>query len=282
MTIRTALRCLLFIAILFLAACQQQAALPSTLTITALPSSTDTPTATSTLVPTETMVPSPTLFLLPTFDTLIVSCSARRPAPDDLWTVVTAAFGLDPHYIPPDLVRLGNYLPGSVTLPDMQLRQGAAQALAKLVKAMRAEGLRPTVLSAYRSYADQVVSHNHWEVVDPANADLVSATPGHSEHQLGTVVDFGSPDMPALTGSTTDEFSPLFAGTPEGSWLTEHAFEYGFAMTNPPKAQAWTGLAYEPWHYRYVGVDLATYLHASGYFLTEYLFKVGPLLPCTP
>ncbi|MFA5874033.1 MAG: D-alanyl-D-alanine carboxypeptidase family protein [Anaerolineales bacterium] len=65
-------------------------------------------------------------------------------------------------------------------------------------------------------------------------------------------------------------------------WLTTHAHEYGFTMTNPPEAQLWTGLTYEPWHYRYVGVDLATYLHGSGYFLTEYLFQVRLGLPCMP
>jgi D-alanyl-D-alanine carboxypeptidase len=43
-----------------------------------------------------------------------------------------------------------------------------------------------------------------------------------------------------------------------------------------------TGLAYEPWHYRYVGVDMASYLHASGYFLDEYLLKVRPVMPCLP
>jgi len=196
--------------------------------------------------------------------------------------VVSAGFGLDPHYVPPDLVRLGAYLPGAVSLPDNQLRQAAAAALGQLVKAMRLESLHPTILSAYRSYADQVVAHDRWLASDPATADQVSALPGHSEHQLGTVVDFGSPEMPALTGSATDPFSPLFDQTGEGRWLAAHAFEYGFTLTNPPGAEPWTGLTYEPWHYRYVGVDLATYLHESGYFLTEYLFKVGPALPCIP
>jgi len=49
------------------------------------------------------------------------------------------------------------------------------------------------VLSSYRSYFDQAVAHNRWLVEDPANANEISALPGHSEHQLGTVVDFGSP-----------------------------------------------------------------------------------------
>jgi D-alanyl-D-alanine carboxypeptidase len=119
-------------------------------------------------------------------------------------------------------------------------------------------------------------------VDDPANANEISALPGHSEHQLGTVVDFGSPEMPALTGSTTDPFSPLFAGTDEGLWLEQHAFEYGFSMSSPQGAEMLTGLAYEPWHYRYVGVEMATYLQTSGYYLDEYLLKVRPVMPCLP
>jgi D-alanyl-D-alanine carboxypeptidase len=169
-----------------------------------------------------------------------------------------------------------------VTLPDMLLRQEAAEALGKLVKAMKAEGLAPTVLSSYRSYLEQAVARNRWEVDDPANASQVSALPGHSEHQLGTAVDFSTPGLPALTSDPAIKFSPLFAQTSEGLWLASHAHEYGFTMSNPPEAQPWTGLTYEPWHYRYVGMELATYLHESGYFMAKFLFQVRPGLPCMP
>ena len=271
-----------------LAACQSQAAPALTATATDLPSPTASPTATSTITitpsPSATATPAPTLFPLPTLDpqATLQPCDQRRPADSDLFTEVDANYGLDPAYVPGDLVRLGNYLPGRVTLPDMLLRQPAAQALGKMVKAMLADGLAPTVLSSYRSYFDQAVAHNRWVVSDPANADEVSALPGHSEHQLGMAVDFGSPEMPALTGSTTDPFSTLFDQTGEGRWLARHAYEYGFSMSSPPGAESITGLAYEPWHYRFVGVDMAAYLHASGYYLDEYLLKVRPVMPCIP
>ncbi len=274
------------LTIALLAACQSQAAPTLTPTAAVFPSPTASPTATATptLLPTPTPTPAPTLFPLPTLDpqATLMPCDQRRPAPDDLLSEVDASYGLDPNYVPPDLVKLGFYLPGRVTLPDMLLRQPAAQALGKMVKAMLAEGLAPTVLSSYRSYFEQAVAHQRWVVEDPSNANEVSALPGHSEHQLGTAVDFGSPAMPALTGSTTDPFSPLFAGTAEGLWLEQHAFEYGFSMSSPQGAEMLTGLAYEPWHYRYVGVEMATYLHASGYFLDEYLLKVRPVMPCLP
>jgi len=276
------------LTIIFLAACQSQPAKTSVPSVTAFPTATFLATETSkptvTPSPTASQIPSPTLFLLPTLipEATQVPCDQRRPAGNDLFAEVTANYGLDPNYIPGDLVRLGDYLPGRVTLPDMLLRQEAAKALGKMVKVMLADGLAPTVLSSYRSYFQQAVAHQRWVVDDPANADQISALPGHSEHQLGTAVDFGSPEMPGLTGSTIDKFSPLFAQTSEGRWLAEHAFEYGFSMTSPPGAVALTGLAYEPWHYRYIGVDLASYLQASGYFLDEYLLKVRPMMPCLP
>jgi D-alanyl-D-alanine carboxypeptidase len=195
---------------------------------------------------------------------------------------VNANYGLDPNYVPGDLVTLGDYLPGRVTLPEMLLRLEAAKALGKMVKVMLSDGLAPTVLSSYRSFFEQAVAHQRWVVEDPANADRISALPGHSEHQLGTAVDFGSPEMPVLTGSNTEKFSPLFARTSEGRWLSEHAFEYGFTLTSPPGAEAITGLTDEPWHYRYVGVELASYLHESSDFLDEYLLKARPVMPCKP
>ncbi len=199
-----------------------------------------------------------------------------------MFSEVDANYGLDPNYVPGDLVKLGFFLPGRVSLPDNLLRLPAAQALGKMVKTMLADGLAPTVLSSYRSYFDQAVAHQRWVVDDPAHANDVSALPGHSEHQLGTALDFGSPEIPALTGSTTDPFSPLFDQTSEGKWLAMHAFEYGFSLSSPQGAQMLTGLAYEPWHYRYVGVEMATYLHASGYYLDAYLLKVRPVMPCLP
>jgi D-alanyl-D-alanine carboxypeptidase len=275
-----------------LAACQTQAATPLLNSPSAIPvaNASETPTGTPTILPSSTPSPSatptppPTLFLLPKLDPTrsIVRCDQRRPDAADLLAEVNASYGLDPNYVPPELVRLGDYVPGRVTLPEMLLRQEAASALGKMIKVMLAEGLGPTVLSSYRSYFDQAVAHQRWVVEDPANADRISALPGHSEHQLGTAVDFGSPEMPALTGNTTDKLSPLFAQTSEGRWLVAHASEYGFSLSSPAGAEALTGLAYEPWHYRYVGSDLARYLQTSGLFLDEYLLKVRPVMPCIP
>jgi D-alanyl-D-alanine carboxypeptidase len=281
----TPLRRVILLATIFLAACQTQAALPSlpVPTGTALPAATLTPTSTSTLTPTPapTLTPVPTLFPRPTSGAPLIACSERRPS-DDLYVLVNSSFGLDPDYVPPDLISLGDYVPGNVTPPDLLLRRAAAEALGRLVRAMQADGPAPTVLSAYRGYYDQIVVYQKWQEQDPAYVSQISAVPGHSEHQLGTAVDFGSPELPALTGDLAAKFSPRFAETSEGRWLAAHAHEYGFTLTSPPGAEAWTGLTYEPWHYRYVGVDLAAYLRASGYFLAEYLYLTMTGLPCLP
>ena len=274
--------------VVLLATCQSQTAPSLPPAAAASPSPTASPTVTYTPTlspsPSPSATPAPTLFPLPTLDpqATLVACDKRSPADSDLFSEVDANYGLDPNYVPGDLVKLGLFLPGMVSLPDNLLRLPAAQALEKMVKAMLADGLTPTVLSSYRSFFDQAVAHQRWVVEDPAHANEISALPGHSEHQLGTAVDFGSPEMPSLTGSATDPFSPLFTQTREGRWLAQQAFEYGFSMSSPQGAEMLTGLTYEPWHYRYVGVDMATYLHASGYFLTAYLLKVRPVMPCLP
>ena len=71
-----------------------------------------------------------------------------------------------------------------------------------VIAVMKDGGLSPIVLSAYRSYFEQAYTYNIWQVEDPAYGSQVRAPPGRSEHQLGTVVDLGSPELPRLTGDS--------------------------------------------------------------------------------
>jgi D-alanyl-D-alanine carboxypeptidase len=93
---------------------------------------------------------------------------------------------------------------------------------------------------------------------------------GRSEHNLGLALDI----------STTDagEISSGFADTTAGAWVVEHCHEYGFILRYPKDKTAITGYVFEPWHYRYVGIDLAGTLFASGQTLEEYCGKV-PAVP---
>ena len=87
--------------------------------------------------------------------------------------------------------------------------------------------------------------------------------PGTSEHHLGLAVDIIDTNLWALDERQAD--------MPAQQWLMEHSWQYGFILRYPPEKTAVTGVIYEPWHYRYVGADLAAELYESGLTLEEYL-----------
>jgi D-alanyl-D-alanine carboxypeptidase len=105
-----------------------------------------------------------------------------------------------------------------------------------------------TASSAYRSfdYQTQVYNRNVREMGQEA-ADRESARPGHSQHQTGLVVDFGSID-------------DSFAATAAGRWMTVNASRFGWSLSYPNGYEAVTGYRWESWHYRYVGKDLAAFI----------------------
>jgi D-alanyl-D-alanine carboxypeptidase len=229
--------------------------------------------------------PRPTIrpFPLPTANLLLGLCSERKPADDDLLTVVTSKYGLSSKYIPPDLVPLDKYLPYNVVYADaIIVRSIVTKPVAQMIKAMKANGLHPIIRSAYRSYAAQTMARQKWEQQQADRANIISALPGHSEHQLGVALDFGSPELAEIVGDPSVEFHTDFDRTSEGIWLAGHAHEYGFSMSYPLFAYQTTGFAYEPWHYRYVGVELATYLWDTNQFLTKFLLKARSVAPCIP
>lgn len=258
-------------------------AVPATATVrtthnTPAPPATPTtvPTSTATATPRPTDTPTPTLTPTP-----IGPCAQRLPA-DDLLTIVTLEYGLSRDYAPADPVPLADYLPPDVTLGyPTEVRRIIVEPLARLIDDMKADGLQPTIISGYRSYAAQAIAWNKWLQKEPERAAIISAPPGYSEHQLGTTIDFGSPELPELVNQEGIEFHTYFYMTGEGMWLAENAHKYGFTLSYPREAFELTGFYYEPWHYRYVGVELATQLHDSDMFLTEYQFMTQPE-PCLP
>ena len=213
--------------------------------------------------------------------TPIASCTQRVPQ-DDLLTIVTQQYSLSRDYAPGDLVSLNDLLPFAVTkgYPN-QLRQVAAEPLAAMIAEMQAAGLQPQLISGYRSYAQQEIAYRKWQEKEPERAAILSARPGHSEHQLGTAVDFGSPELPDIVGVPDIEFHTYFYQTSEGVWLGENAHRFGFTLSYPRDGSDITGFFYEPWHFRYVGVELATALHESGQTLTAYQLANLPQ-PCVP
>lgn len=241
--------------------------------LTPVPTSTPSPTPQATVTPTATATPSAT----PT-----PSGCEQRIFSDDLFTIVTLTYGLSRDYQPADLVNLSDYFPVAITLGyPTQVRQVIVDPLVQMVTAMQANGLAPFIISGYRSYSAQAIAYEKWQTTYPDSASIVSAPPGHSEHQLGTTVDFGSPELEEIVGQEGIEFHTYFYQTSEGQWLLEHAQEHGFTLSYPREAFELTGFYYEPWHYRYVGVEMATRLKEMGISFTEYQLINTPA-PCIP
>ncbi|WP_420642793.1 M15 family metallopeptidase [Candidatus Leptofilum sp.] len=239
-------------------------------TITPQPIATTTVTQLPTSTPTATLTPTP-----------ISPCSKRIPQ-DDLFTIVTQTYGLSREYAPQDLVLLTDYLPVDVTLGfPTELRQIALQPLIQMIADMQSAGLQPRILSGYRSYAAQAISWDKWNREEPERAAILSARPGHSEHQLGTTVDFGSPELAGIVGIPDIQFHTYFYQTSEGVWLAQNAHRYGFTLSYPRGALEMTGFYYEPWHFRYVGEEMATLLLDLEMYLTEYQLLNQPE-PCIP
>lgn len=147
-------------------------------------------------------------------------------------------------YAPQDLVELDN-TGLSVSRPGHKLRRPAFEAMRVMDAAARAEGVVLLVSSAYRSYEYQVeVFNRHVREMGREAALKVSAEPGHSQHQLGTAIDFGS-------------ITDAFAQTEASRWLVAHARSFGFSLSFPKDMTDVTGYSWESWHYRFIGVAAA-------------------------
>ena len=150
-------------------------------------------------------------------------------------------------YEPDDLVplRAGSF---RISRNDLALRRMAVDALEEMAEAALRDGISLVVGSTYRSGLYQEEVYERWvRQLGRQEADRISARPGHSQHQLGLVVDFVPID-------------PSFAATPAAAWLKENAAAYGWSLSYPEGYEHITGYSYESWHYRYVGKELAEFI----------------------
>jgi D-alanyl-D-alanine carboxypeptidase len=146
-----------------------------------------------------------------------------------------------------------------------------------MAAAARRAGARFAVQSAFRSYATQKATFDYWvRVHGYAVALKESARAGHSEHQLGTSLDFRS-----YGGSAPWNYKD-WATTKAGAWLKANAWKYGFVMSYPKGKTTLTCYTYEPWHYRYVGRTRAAKIRASGLTLREFLWNEQNPVAATP
>jgi zinc D-Ala-D-Ala carboxypeptidase len=179
--------------------------------------------------------------------------------------LVDRSHALPQDYAPKDLVSLPASGVSTVGGRDLMLRREAAEHLKDLVAAADGEGL--VVASAFRSYLDQRYTYGRLKSIYGSEAEAMSASPGHSQHQLGTAVDF-------TNAVAAYQVQPIFGQTSAAWWLENHAARYGFVLSYPPGKDE-TGYQFEPWHYRYIGVENARRLQESGLTLQEFLVREG-------
>ena len=131
------------------------------------------------------------------------------------------------------------------------------QAQANLMFAdAKSIGLNIYISSGFRSFSYQTSLYNRYVSEDGKElADTYSARPGHSEHQTGLAFD-------------VNQIDNSFAGTPEGKWMTNNCYKYGFILRYPEGKTNETGYMYESWHFRYVGTELAEKLYNNGDWIT--------------
>ena len=156
-----------------------------------------------------------------------------------------------------------NYVPSSLATIDTQyayrkdmtyqIHTQIKPQLERLIHNATADNAPLLVLSAYRSFGIQSALKSSYKLTYGAGtANQFSADQGYSEHQLGSTVDFTTPQAGENLGAFDKSTGYL--------WLQEHAHEYGFILSYPKGNGYFT---YEPWHWRYVGVELATKLHSE-------------------
>lgn len=168
-----------------------------------------------------------------------------------LQVVVNKTRPLNPKtYYPADLVKVPKYNP-----LGRLVRKTVSAAIVRLGDQMKLDKQGTLVVqSGFRSYGSQKTIHAaKVAAIGKIKGENLAARPGYSEHQTGLSVDF------AAAGVSTLQIS--FAKTKAGIWLANNAYKYGFVMRYPKGKTAITGYQFEPWHFRYVGIDVATAMH---------------------
>lgn len=190
--------------------------------------------------------------------------------PKSPWVVVNKKRALNPaHYAPSDLTTPNIPLRSNITSQERQVTAVTARALESLVGDAKEQGIGLTLESGYRSYSFQENLYSRYvRQQGQFVADTQSARAGHSEHQTGLTADLGGITQPACN------VEPCYADTPEGRWVAANAHKYGFIVRYPKGKTAITGYMYEPWHVRYVGIELSTEMHSQGIATMEEFFNL--------
>lgn len=186
---------------------------------------------------------------------------------NDLLVLVNKEYKLPSTYAPGDLVHANTSGIRVTTVRSYMLRSILINDLKALNDDAKKEGLDISMISGYRAYQTQADTYNYWVNYNGGNVavvDQISARPGHSQHQLGTALDFSSSEIGDRLGSEFDN-------TKASKWLEKNAWKYGFVISYPKGYESTTGYSYESWHYRYIGRENAKEMVDSGKILEVWL-----------
>ena len=193
------------------------------------------------------------------------------PAPEGIPPAFTFVYmsrskGISSDYVPSGLVDISGRIK---TVGAACLGRDAALALEEMFSDAKKEGIFLGVTSGYRRPEIQQILYDFWISIYGERATESIARPGYSERQLGTAVD--------LTASSIGYAGvrPEFADSQEGKWVLKNASKYGFLMSYPEGKERVTGYVYEPWHYRYVGREVAQTIRGKKLTVNEWLAIPG-------
>jgi D-alanyl-D-alanine carboxypeptidase len=191
---------------------------------------------------------------------------------DSIYVLSNKLNHLPADYVPNDLVEPNIPFYFSEALEKKKLRSEAATHMEELFAAANEAGYNLLGASGYRSYATQKgIYENNVANRGLAATDKVSARPGHSEHQTGLALDV---TLESLSYRLVDALGEM----DEGLWLKENAHQYGFIIRYPKEDTSITGYSYEPWHLRYIGQDVATFIYTHDLTVEELYVYIESLI----
>ena len=190
-------------------------------------------------------------------DLIILKNNGSDDEVDDSTSVLINKYRYLPeNYIPKNLIEIKEYAKNTLRMNSV-----AYEAFIKMAQDIEKEDMHIRIVSAYRSYDYQKNLYNNYLKYDSKDkVDSYSARPGFSEHQTGLAIDIDNRVVDYNNFHITIEFN----------WMRDNAYKYGFILRYPQGKEMITGYKYEPWHYRYVGKDIAKYIHDNNITYDEY------------
>ena len=185
---------------------------------------------------------------------------------DDLLVLVNKTYHVTESYAPKDLTVVKRFVQGvgDPAQSTNAMRKVAAEALNEMLDVAASEGYDMKLRTGYRSYTyQQGLFNSYARNYGESEANKYSARAGHSEHQTGLAVDIDNAKLSYTSFGKSKEFE----------WMKENAYKYGFILRYTKENEWITGYKDEPWHYRYVGTDISTYIHNNPMTFEEYYVR---------